>query len=339
MEVRNITFAVPMQSRHSREVVRAVQEVYIRLQTLQLPVLRLHSDLAQDFTGVKLRDWCTQRDILQTSAAGDESAGNGRCESELGIIQAQTRVHLRAAGLEADWWPLALRHTVEQRQRDQLASMGISLPPLIPFGTECFANLKRWHRRDWDHPFEKIRVLGPAMGMSTTSKGYYIQSLTTGKFMRSTVVVNPPELPPVLPQLPQPDGDDYSPSYMPEGEEDDHLQDVEEPMEICPHGAAEQLHPFQGGASKNWCRHPGSSNLLMAPNHAGLGANNMWIYYLQRFPSCCGPQQGGMQWTWCLQAHLQVQARQPLPRLPASNLRSKSTSSISSRCVSWSTRR
>ena len=30
----------------------------------------------------------------------------------------------------------------------------------------------------------------------------------------------------------------------------------------------------------------------MAPNHAGLGAKNMWIYYLQRFPSCCGPQQG-----------------------------------------------
>ena len=237
-----------------------------------------------------------------------------------------------------------MRHTVEQRQRDQLASMGISLPPLIPFGTECFANLKRWHRRDWDHPFEKIRVLGPAMGMSTTSKGYYIQSLTSGKFIRSTVVVNPPELPPVLPQLPQPDGDDYSPSYMPEGEEDDHLQDdVEEPT----HGAAEQLHPPQGGADveiqvldpkQNWCRHRGSSNLLMGQNHAGA-ANNMWIYYLQRFPSCCGPQQGGVQWTWCLQAHLQIQARQPLPRLPVFNLRSKSTSSISNRCVSWSTRR
>ena len=122
---------------------------------------------------------------------------NGRCESDL-----------PAAGLEADWWPLALRHTVEQRQQDQLPSMGISLPPLIPFGTECFAKLKRWHKRDEDHPFEKIRAQGPAMGMSTTSKGYYIQSLTSGKFIRSTVVVNPPELPPVLPQLPQPDGDD-----------------------------------------------------------------------------------------------------------------------------------
>ena len=104
VEVRNLTFAVPMQSRHSREVVRAVQEVYMRLRTLQLPVLRLHSDRAREFTGVKLRDWCTQRDILQTSTAGDESAGNGRCESELGIIQAQTRVQLRAAGLEANWW-------------------------------------------------------------------------------------------------------------------------------------------------------------------------------------------------------------------------------------------
>ena len=84
VEMRNLTFAVPMASRHSREVVRAIQEVYIRLRTLQLPVLRLHSDRARELTGVKLRDWCTQRDILQTSNAGDESAGNGRCESELG---------------------------------------------------------------------------------------------------------------------------------------------------------------------------------------------------------------------------------------------------------------
>lgn len=51
VEVRNLTFAVPMQSRHFREVVRAVQEVYMRLRTLQLPVLRLHSDRAREFTG------------------------------------------------------------------------------------------------------------------------------------------------------------------------------------------------------------------------------------------------------------------------------------------------
>eukprot|EP00435_Cladocopium_sp_Y103_P013046 s2797_g3.t1 len=162
---------------------------------------------------------------------------------------AQTRVHLRAAGLEADWWPLALRHTVEQRNRDQMGAMGINLPPLIPFGTECFAKLKRWHRRDWDHPFEKIKVLGPAMGMSPTSKGYYIQSLTSGKFMRSTVVVNPPQLPDLLPELPQPDGEDYSPSFMPEDEAEDHLEDeVEPPMELCPGEMVEQLHQPHGGA-------------------------------------------------------------------------------------------
>ena len=67
--------------------------------------------------------------------------------------------------------------------------------------------------------------------------------------MRSTVVVNPPELPPLLPELPQPDGDEYSPSYMPDGEEEDHLQDnVEEPLEICPDDVAEKLHAHQGGA-------------------------------------------------------------------------------------------
>ena len=66
--------------------------------------------------------------------------------------------------------------------------------------------------------------------------------------MRSTVVVNPPELPPVLPELPQPDGDEYSPSYMPDGEEDHLYDDVEEPLEISPDDAVEKLHAPQGGA-------------------------------------------------------------------------------------------
>ena len=61
--------------------------------------------------------------------------------------------------------------------------------------------------------------------------------------------VNPPELPPALLELPQPDGDEYSPSYMPDGEEDDHLyDDVEEPLEICPNDVVEKLHAPQGGA-------------------------------------------------------------------------------------------
>ena len=94
-----------------------------------------------------------------------------------------------------------------------------------------------------------IRVLGPAMGMSTTSKGYYIQSLSSGKFMRSTVVVVPATLPPLLPQLPEPEVDDYAPSFLPEDEAEDHLQDdVEEPMKICPDHVVEELHADQGGA-------------------------------------------------------------------------------------------
>eukprot|EP00435_Cladocopium_sp_Y103_P013872 s2990_g3.t1 len=67
--------------------------------------------------------------------------------------------------------------------------------------------------------------------------------------MRSTVVVNPPQLPDLLPELPQPDGEDYSPSFMPEDEAEDHLEDeVEPPMELCPGELVEQLHQPQGGA-------------------------------------------------------------------------------------------
>ena len=52
------------------------------------------------------------------------------------------------------------------------------------------AKQKVWHNRfeSWKYPMVKVRILGPAGDMSTTSKGYYVQDVANGNFMRSTVI-------------------------------------------------------------------------------------------------------------------------------------------------------
>ena len=85
VEVVNLTMAVPLRSRHAPEVLRAVRTLYVRLRGLGLPIYRLHSDRAREFTGKVMRDWILSHDMEHTTTAADESAGNGRWRVKLPI--------------------------------------------------------------------------------------------------------------------------------------------------------------------------------------------------------------------------------------------------------------
>ena len=75
VEVVNLTMAVPLRSRHAPEVLRAVSTLYVRLRGLGLPIYRLHSDRAREFTGKVMRDWILSHDMEHTTTAADESGG------------------------------------------------------------------------------------------------------------------------------------------------------------------------------------------------------------------------------------------------------------------------
>ena len=189
VEVVNLTLAVPLRSRHATEVLRAVSSLYVRLRGLGLPIYRLHSDRAREFTGKLMRDWILSHDMEHTTTAADESAGNGRVESEIAHLKHHTKLLLTTARASANYWPMALRHASEYRFRKTLEQLGVPVPRLIPFGTEAIAKSKFWHRtmKGFPTPMQKVRVWGPAVGMSLSSKGYWIEA--DGKWMRSTVVV------------------------------------------------------------------------------------------------------------------------------------------------------
>ena len=202
VEVVNLTLAVPLRSRHAPEVLRAVSSIYVRLRGLGLPIYRLHSDRAREFTGKLMRDWILSHDMEHTTTAADESAGNGRVESEIAHLKHHTKLLLTTARAPPTYWPMALRHASEYRLRKTLEQLGVPVPRLIPFGTEAIAKSKFWHRtmKGFPTPMQKVKVWGPAVGMSLSSKGYWIEA--DGKWMRSTVVVQPGACPDLRPELP-----------------------------------------------------------------------------------------------------------------------------------------
>ena len=191
-EVRTLTFAVPLASRKAPDVVEATAKIMTRIRALQVPIIRVHTDRAKEFVGGIFKNFIRDKGIYQTYTSGDEPTGNARTERAIGWLKERARVMLRAAGVGMEKWPLAIRQAAEETLRAQLRNLGIPTLPLLRFGAKVLIRRKTWHRRGeaWGNPMEAATAWGPAGDMSISSKGYFLET-NDGKFLRSTVVVQP----------------------------------------------------------------------------------------------------------------------------------------------------
>ena len=184
---------VLLQVRALDVIVQGVlkQHPQSQFRAIGLPVVRLHTDRAKEFVSRSLAQWMRDHDVLHTTSSGDESQGSARAEGEIGYLKSRVRLLINASKSPPHYWPLALRHAAEARYRQQMSQFGVPLPRLIPFGTQAMAKFKRWHhvkdKDTWEHPMQRVTVYGPAMDMSSSSRGYYIEA--NGRWMRSTVVL------------------------------------------------------------------------------------------------------------------------------------------------------
>ena len=201
---QTFSMAAPTRSKKGHDVVRASAQIVARLRSLQIPINRVHTDRGTEFCGKVFQDWVHRRDFFHTTTAGDEPASNARAENELKIIKGRARTLMRTARCPNTMWPLAVRYASEERFRRQLQSVGVPTPPMLPFGLRAFAKQKAWQNRSaaWRSPMTEVRVWGPAFDMSMTSKGYFLQIMNTGKFMRSTVIIVPKHGPAIADQPP-----------------------------------------------------------------------------------------------------------------------------------------
>ena len=191
VEVTNLTQSLPLRSRSPKDILEAVALMMTRFQSLRVPIARIHTDRAREFCSQQFRRWVLSKGLQQSTTAGDEPATNGRCEQELGIVRGMARAALRACGGPANYWPLALRHASETRMRDQLRSMGVPCPPLLPLGLRAMAKQKRWHKTSsWESPNTRVQLWGPCQDMSMGAGGYFA-ALEDGRFIRTTAIIVP----------------------------------------------------------------------------------------------------------------------------------------------------
>ena len=113
VKVQNLTMAFPLKSRHVGDVANVLSAMYCKLRSLGMPLHRVHTDRAREFTGRQLAQWFRQRDVVHTTSAGDESQGCARVEAEIGYLKSRTRLLLGSAKVDTSLWPLALRHAGE----------------------------------------------------------------------------------------------------------------------------------------------------------------------------------------------------------------------------------
>ena len=162
-------FVRPLRGRKSSDVLRALQEVYIDVKMLGLPVCRLHADRAREFRTAAVMEWAAARDVQITRTEGDSPAQNGVAEQAVKYIKSRTRILLSSAqersGREAKevktWWPMAAE-TAALRQRSLV--FGQDLNPPAGFGSQVYVKRKKYgaEARDLDPKWGNAVYLGPA---------------------------------------------------------------------------------------------------------------------------------------------------------------------------------
>ena len=127
VNVKPITFAVPVSDRRETTVINAVASLYTRFRALQVPIYRVRVDRAKELVSQRFRTWASARNLEVRVSPGDEPTQNSTAEIGIQVLKNVTRTLLQSSGLDVSFWPLALRQAAEQRSRRQLSVLGLQL--------------------------------------------------------------------------------------------------------------------------------------------------------------------------------------------------------------------
>ena len=160
--------ASPLRSRTTKDVLAAVQDLYLRLRAQGCPVVRVHSDRARELRCEPLKRWLSARGTYTTYTEGQSPQSNGRAESAVRYIKSHVKRLLKMANLEARMWPMALQYAVWSQMQGQLYPD----KPLIPFGTKVHVKRKVYgvgNKYDLDSRWDEGYYLGPSRDVNEGS--------------------------------------------------------------------------------------------------------------------------------------------------------------------------
>ena len=171
VQVHEVLFAEPLQSKRSEEVLRGIQRIYSKITVMNLSVRRTHSDGGREFTNRGFKSWCASRDIHPTYSPPGDPKANGRIENAVGRVKSGIRALLLSApDLEKSSWPSALRQYVEQKFRASMKVLGGERPKraLPPFGAKVMVQSRSWSKKT---PYAPRAIEGIALCPSSNIRG------------------------------------------------------------------------------------------------------------------------------------------------------------------------
>ncbi|CAE7228392.1 unnamed protein product [Symbiodinium sp. CCMP2456] len=157
MELQALRFCIPLERHTGKEILECVQDLYVKLRALGLPLTRIHSDRAREFRVKPVRKWCRERDIYQTFTEGLAPTQNAAAESHVKWLKSQARIHLGAAELDKELWPCAMKHACQLHNARQLGHKSQE----IKFGSVVWVKSKK-DRGPFDPKWERGKYMGPA---------------------------------------------------------------------------------------------------------------------------------------------------------------------------------
>ena len=141
IEYQTLHFAVPMNTRTSKEVRSKIQQIYLQLRQHGLPLVRIHSDRGLELKAKETRAWMADRDILATTGESQQPQQNGRAEALVRTIKRRVKALLRSARLPISCWPSAAEFAA-RRQRD--LALGNYEDKDLPYGAPTHVKYKRF---------------------------------------------------------------------------------------------------------------------------------------------------------------------------------------------------
>ena len=141
LEYETIYLVRPQHSRKSAETLRSIQEMRMEVVSEGLPLHRLHSDRAREFSTDSLKTWCADHDIVHTRTSGAEPAANSSAEVGVKWAKRAARTLLSSARAAPEEWPMAVAHAAAKRKQRLLRPGDPHLPA---FGQEVWFRAKTY---------------------------------------------------------------------------------------------------------------------------------------------------------------------------------------------------
>ncbi|CAE7310954.1 GIP, partial [Symbiodinium microadriaticum] len=170
-ELVNLIFACGLKDDKATTVLEAVQDVVLYCRSLNIPILRFHSDRGMEFRARATRQWLKTEGIRVTSSEPGVHQTNGTAESTIRWLKQRARTLLLAAGLPQHLWPSAMSSAASMQRGDVL---GFEPKFAAPYGAKVMVR-KRHMEGPKQEDLAPKWVAGVYVGLSdSVSKGHLV---------------------------------------------------------------------------------------------------------------------------------------------------------------------